>query len=242
MIDVISVYQDSARDNSNKNENGYFPYEMFNRISRRAELRLIDYLSGDVEGVRPPIHDSNQKNRDWLSPFIETYKGNVEGGKIDRPANYYGYDNMYVLGVYDKTANCETQQEDDDAGCNTQITLLPRQSFYNRCNTFITGLKPSFEKPIAKLVGKRFEFMPRDLGSIALEYIRYPKFASIVSKTDPVYNDVIADPDKSQNYEWDEFARELLVWFITDTFAIHTRDQALKQQNSITSKLVRDIK
>lgn len=242
MIDVISVYQDVARDNANQDENGYLSYEMFNRISRRAELRLLDFLSGDVENQRPPFLDMSQKSRDWLAPLITSKPNQVKDGKVNRPDDYYGWDNAYLLGTYDDKPECEEEEVTEVRGSNTVIELLSRQAFYNRCNTYIEDLKPSFVKPIAKQVGKTFEFMPRDLGSIVLEYIRVPKFGQIKVKKDTVYNDEVADESNSVPYEWDEFARELLIWFITDTFATHTREQALKQQNSLSGKLTRDSK
>jgi hypothetical protein len=100
-------------------------------------------------------------------------------------------------------------------------------------------LKPSFEKPIAKMVGKKIEFNPKDLGSVGLDYIRYPVFAEIKVIADPTYNDEVADPNTSINYEWDENVRELLVWFITDTFSNHISNQAMKQQNAQTGKTAR---
>lgn len=239
MIEVVSVYEDVARDNINTHENGDISYEMFNRLSRRAELRLIDFLSGDVEDERPPMVDLSQKNRDWLSIFIEPYKKQVSGGRIDRPKDYYMWDNGYLLGDYNTAASCDEKLETEE-GCNTQIELLSRQSFYNRCNTFIEGMKPSFAKPIAKQVGRGFEFMPKDLGSVVIEYIRLPKFGRIKTKFDSVYNEDVADDTISINYEWDEFARELLIWFITDTFSTHSREDALKKHNAANGKLVRD--
>ena len=240
MIDVISVYNDTARDNISESENGYFSYDMFNRVSRRAETRLLDYLTGDTEGLKPPMMQGNQKGRDWLSCVVKRVDLQVQEGLVDVPTDYYINDNLYLLGDYNKEAACDGQPNSE--GSNTPIELLNAQQFFTRCNTWIEELKPSFLKPIAKRVGNVFEFRPLDLGNIAIEYVSYPKFAKIVSKVDTDYDDVIADETKSTNYIWDEGMRELLVWMITDTFAIHSREQALKQQNSITGKSVMDIK
>ena len=79
------------------------------------------------------------------------------------------------------------------------------------------------------------ELLPNDLGSVVLEYIRNPVFAEIKTKMDTVYNEEVADPDTSINYEWPEAVREVLVWFIVDLFSNYTREQALKQFNA-TSK------
>lgn len=237
MIEIKTIYEDVALDNVNTAENGNLSYAMFNRISRRAELRMIDFLSGDIENQKPPMPYTSQKDKDWLSPFIKAYPKQVMDGKITRPADYYGYENMYRVGKGIST-DCKDDEVVPD-GCNTPIELLDGSKFSKRCETFIEDLQPSFKKPIAKPIGRDFELLPADLGSITLEYVRYPKFGRIVMKLDTVRNDEIIDEPNSINYEWDEYARELLVYFITDTFAIHTRETALKQQNQATGKTVR---
>lgn len=238
MIEIISIYNDVAIDNVNKDENGYLSFDKFNRLSKRAELRLLDYLTGDIENIKPPIPYLSQKNKDWLSPFIVPKPDQVLDGYINKPTDYYGFENLYRIGS--KVKECESDDEQDD--CNSPIELLDGAKFNDRCKSDIEECKPSMENPISKMVGNKFQFAPKDLGSITLEYVRYPVFGFIKSKTDTVYNKPVADVAASQNYEWGEFAREILVWFITDTFAIHTRETALKQQNSATGKLVRDIK
>lgn len=233
---IKTIYDDVALDNVNTAENGNLDFAMFNRISRRAELRMIDFLSGDIENQKPPMPYTSQKDKDWLAPFITQFPQQVTGGRITRPVDYYGYENMYRLGSGDQAACGDDIAEN---GCNTPIELLDGRKFYTRCETFIEGLNPSFKKPIAKAVGKDFEFLPADLGSIMLEYVRYPVFGKIVVAQDTVHNDQIIDEANSTNYEWEEYARELLVYFITDTYSIHTREQALKQFNQATAKTVR---
>jgi hypothetical protein len=238
MLDVLSIYQDSARDNVNKDENGDFGYELFNRISRRAELRLIDWLTGDVAGVAPPTPYLTQKNKDWVAFLIKKHNAQFVGGEIDKPSDYYQWDNFYRIGGK-VVSDCEEPEEFPEDNPDIPIEILDGQQYNVRRKTFIDELKPSYTKPVSKLVGKKFEATPKDLGSVTLEYIRYPVFGKIVTKFDPVYNDDIADPAASTDYEWDEYARELLIWFITDTFTIHNREQALKQANLQTGKTVR---
>ncbi len=236
---ISEIYNDVALDNINEAENAQLSYAMFNRLSKRAELRLLDYISGDIEGVKMPAPYTTSKVKDFLSPFIKKFRTNILGGVITKPTDYYGYENMYKLGE-NTPIECDEELEDDGVSCNTIIELLDGAKYNARCKTKIEGLQPSFEKPISKLVGSEFEFNPSDLGAITLEYIRYPEFGKIVSKMDDVYNQEIVDESKSVNYEWDEKCRELLCFFITDTFSIHTREQALKTHNQLTSKLVRD--
>lgn len=241
MISVKSVYEDVALDTVDSATNGNLDFKTFNRMSKRGELRLMDFLTGDVENIKPPTPYTTEKLKGWLSPFITPYSVQIKNGKIDKPENYYGFENFYLLGTYNVQSSCY-EEVDNQEGCNTSIELLDGNKFYQRCNTFIEGLKPSFTKPIAKEVGNTFEFLPKDLGSIVLEYIRYPKFAKIVGSIDPVYNDEVIDENLSTNYEYDENMRELLIYFITQSFGVKVREQALLQANELQGKLVRDGK
>lgn len=230
MLDVISVYNDITKDSANTSQNGDLSYEMFSRMSKRAELRLIDWLTGDVSNERMPIPYVSQKNKDWLSPFIDKYVTNVTNGRVTRPGNYYQYENFFRNGSK-VSDNCE--QGDDDDECNTPITILDGDEFNDRCLSYVEGIKPSIYKPITKLVGNQFELAPKDIGTVTLEYIRYPKFASIVSRIDEEFNDEV--PDIVVDYEWNENSREILIWFILDTYANHTRENALKQFNQVSN-------
>jgi hypothetical protein len=231
VLSIVSIYDDVVKDTANSDQNGAITYDMFTRMSKRAELRLLDWLSGDVSNERPPAPYLTQKNKDWLSPFIVKLPAQVVNGVIQRPADYYQYENFYRLGTK-VNADCE----DDDiqpTECNTPIEILDGQQFYERCNTYIEELKPSLNVPICKLLGNTFEVLPKDLGSVCLEYIRYPNYGSIIPKIDVIYNEEV--PDIVTNYEWNENSRELLIWFICDTFANHTREQALKQFNAASN-------
>lgn len=237
MLDVISIYEDAARDNVNQSENGDFGYDLFNRLSRRAELRLIDWLTGDVAGITPPTPYTTQKCKDWISFLITKHKAQFVDGAISKPEDYYQWENFYRIGNR-VTAGCDDDEEFHEE-CDVPIEILDGDKFKERCRTHIDEIKPSYAQPIAKLIGNQIEANPKDIGSVTLEYIRYPKFASIKTKEDTEFNDVIADPATSTNYEWPEFARELLVWFITDTYTIHNREIALKKTNQETGKTVR---
>lgn len=233
MIDAIELYNDVAIDNANKDQNGPFSYEKFNRISWRAQVRLMDWLTGNAkEGAEPPA-PINQKNKDFLSPFIETLQKNATDGKIDKPADFYTWQAGNKLnGTPDTDCDDEDEDEEYNVNCDTPIELLSIDQFQTRCETHIEEMKPSFKKPIAKLVKNTFIFLPSDIGPVSIEYVRYPNRAVIRTKFDAVYNDQVPDPATTDHFEWEEWARELLIWFITDTWANHTREQALKQFNA----------
>lgn len=242
MILISSIFEDVALDNVNASENGNLSYAMFNRLSRRAELRLLDFISGDINNEKGPMPYIGSKVRDFLSPLIEKYPVSVENGQITKPELYYGFENMYILGDYSNTIECDTEDVDLTASCNMPIELLSNDEFYYRCNTYIEGLQPSFTKPIAKEIGNYFEFLPKDIGSIVLEFIKYPVFGKIITKLDTQYNQEVVDELLSTNYSWDEKARELLVFWITQEFSIHTREKSLVENNLLYGKLERDAR
>lgn len=236
-LNVNDIYLD-VEDRINQPENGQLSYSRFNRYSWLAQLKFIDWLSGNLDGVTPPEPYLSQKNKDFLAPFITKFPVSVVSGKITKPSDYYAYENMYLLGNYTDESECDGEETDSATKCNTVVTLLDGTGYNKRCETFIEGLQPSFLKPIAKLVGNEFEFNPSDIGSITLEYIRYPRKAVLNTKEDTVFKDLVYDPETSVDFEWPEFARNTLVWFIADYFYNFTREQAGKQFNAATGKQV----
>lgn len=226
-MNVVEIFNDVC-DTIGTDQNGDLSYGKFNRFSRRAELRIIDWLTGnDTIIPAPPF----QKNKDWLSTFIKQLPAQVLAGKITKPADYYTYDNSYRLGNK-LEADCDDEETTSSNGCNTPMEIMDGQQFYVRCNTYIDEKKPSFKKPIAKIVGNFFEVLPTDLGSAVIEYVRVPIFAEIKTTFDSVFNEDVPNETTSIPYEWPESCRELLVWFIVNSFSDYTREQALKQFNA----------
>lgn len=238
MIPVNEIFQD-CEDKISPAENGYFSFGRFNRFSWLGQLRLVDWISGSMSGQQPPEPYLTQKNKDWLSDFIVKISGNVTNGEFPKPDSYYQWDNAYKIG--NKSGGDCDEDEPKATGCNTPIELLDGQQFHGRCNTYIEELKPE-SKPICKMLGKKFIFLPEDLGPISIEYIRYPLRAVLNTVLDPVYNEEVYDPATSVDFEWPEFARELLVWFIVNSFADSVRERALKETNIVTGKTVRDAR
>lgn len=234
-MNVVEIYNAIA-DKIKPEQNGTLAISSFNIKSKTAELRLLDYLSGDVSGITPPEPYTTQKVRDWLSYFLFTQNGIVEGGGFEKPADYYMFENMAIIGSYkDDDCGDEVLRE----GCDTPIELLDGAAYDERCKTKIKSLKPSIKKPISKIVGQNFQFNPKDLGSIKLTYKRYPVFAVVKVMVDPIYNDEVPDPATSINYEWPDFARGLLIWFICQQYPTSTREAALAQQLNNEGKTVR---
>lgn len=235
-MDVIEVYQDCS-DLINVEENGQFDYSMFNRFSWMGQLTFLDWLSGDVSGVAPPEPYRTQKLRDYLSNFVTKYPVNIVNGFFTRPADYYLYQDLYGL-----SGDVECDDDTPMVVNKVPITLLSNSKFYTRVSTYIQSLKPTQINPISKQVGKTFEFNPYDVGSVTLEYIRLPQRAFIATVKDAVFNQPIPDIPNCIDFEWDEFARKPLVWYIVDSFANRNREQALKTFNNSTGKTARDAK
>jgi hypothetical protein len=239
VIKISSIYEDVAKDSANEYENGRLSIDRFNRFSRRAELSLIDWLTGGAAPDNLPTAYLTQKDKNWLSPFILSTKGQVLDGRYERPKDYYQKDALYRLGPpADDNTDCNDDKPPSD--CNTPIEILDGKEFDYRCTTWIDELKPTFNLPIAKWIGDELQFSPRDIGAIGLDYIRYPVFGVIVPTVDPVYNQEIPDENASTNYEWPEAVRNIFVFMITDMFANNTREQALKEMNVETGKTERE--
>ncbi len=238
MISIKELYEDVAKDSANEYENGSLLFDRFNRFSKRAELLLMDWLTGGAAPDNLPTPYLTQKNKDWLSPFIKQAKGQVVGGEWTRPADYYQKDNFYRLGppVEDDT---DCNEDKEPSACNTTIHVYDGKEFNYRCNTNIDELKPSYNKPIAKQIGKTFQVAPLDIGSVGLDYIRYPLFAYIVGSVDQTFNEPIVGPT-SRDYEWDEAVRSILIFLITDMFANNTANGSLKGNNVESGKTERE--
>lgn len=237
MIDAISLYEDITKDSVNTDQNGSLSIARFNRLSRRAELLLLDWLTGDVAGQTPPAPWLTQKNKDWLSPILVRTSMQVVNGLISKPSDYYLYDNLFrITGQTnddcDEDADFQAQQNP-----RPNVTVLDGDSFNERTDTWIEELKPSFQKPIGQVVGNNIEVFPSDLGSVTLQYIRYPVFAVLTPGKDPLYNTEIATA--AVNYEWPEAVRSVLIYAITDMASNNTREQALKQFNAASGKTMK---
>lgn len=232
-MDSPSLYEDAARDVSSKEENGYLSYEMYNRMVKIASNRLLNYITGDSANQALPISYSTQKAKDFIAFLITKFPSSIVDGIIERPADYYTYDNLYILslsqsGCEDDNTDCDTDSPTAEV-IETPVEMMDGQQFNVRRQTYIKGLKPSPTKPICKMVGNTIEFLPKELGSCKLEYIRYPEPGVIRTMVDPIYNDIVADPATSTDCEWGEWARGILVYLIAQEFSIHVRENALFQ-------------
>ncbi len=231
-MDIIEVYND-VLDRTAAEQNGTIGISKFNRYSKLAELRMLDYLSGDLSGVTPPEPYTTEKLRDFLSTMLKSESVQVQNGSFTKPDDYYKFDSSAIIGSY-KDDLCG--EEVFISGDDTPIEILDGSQFNMRSQTYIKSLRPSAKKPIGRMVGDTIQTLPKDLGSVKLYYIRYPVFGDIKVKIDPIYNDEIPDPDNSTDYQWKESCRNLLVYFICQQYPVSTREKAFVEQNELINK------
>lgn len=242
MIPVRTVFDGVTKDDVNSVENGNMGGDRFNRLSKRAELKVLDYLTGDVEGIIPPVMFSTGKLNDWLSQFIELKTVNVVNGYAKKPEGFYKIVSLSAItgDTQEDENECDNNINEHIDICRNPIDLLTEDEFNFRCVTSIKGLKPTFLNPIAKRTDTGFAFAPKDIGFVEISCVRYPKFAEIKFKEDPLYKTMEIDEEESTNYEYGEWATEMLIYFITQLWAKHTREDALAQHNNLVGKSVRD--
>lgn len=236
MFTIIELYN-AVNDKVRPDENGSISLTSFNIKNKAAGLNLLDYITGDVEGVKPPEPYLTQKNRDWLAWLIKKYPAQVSNGVMQRPADFYRFESLKVIGSYLDENDCGEVAIVHNA--DTPIDLLDSQAFDQRQITHIKSLRPSANKPIAKMTEDGFEFAPKDLGSVKLEYVHMPVFGEIKVKHDPVYNEDVPDDANSINPSWPDFAFNLLVWFISRAYGVGNRERSLQEQLQVEGKSVR---
>lgn len=234
MISAVQLWEDFVIDDANKDMSGDVSIARFNRYLWRAQLKLMDWLSGnfDNKNYPPPEQVSTKKTRDWLAPFLVKLPKQVSNGEIERPTNYYLFKDLYRLkGV---SPECiDEYNEDDIKVVKVPVELLDSGKFNNRCDTKIRRLDP-LVKPIAKLSGAGFEFAPDDLGSVLLEYYRYPVKAEVVAVYSAQYNNEEPNEAASTPVEFNEGCRPYLIYFLNMEFSKNVREVGFQQQNEMS--------
>jgi hypothetical protein len=232
-MEINGVFLD-VLDRVSPEMNGSLTIQKFNRYSKLAELKLLNWLSGTLSGEQGyPEPYTTQKSSDYLSPFVSTDKKQVENGIAQKPDGYYLWQKAAIIGDR-KDELCG--EPVIITGVDTPIERLDSAPFDSRSQTHIESLKPSIRKPICKIVGDSILTLPKDLGSILIEFVRYPVYGELKTMIDTVYNNEVVDLENSVNYEWNEYAREPLIFFITQFYGAGTRESNLQQQNSLVGK------
>lgn len=205
---IVDTYNDVLAQ-INRPQNGDMSIDLFNSFSRLAELAVIDWLTGQdlsAADAKLPAPWLTQKNMDWLSPFIVPVKKHVNGS-LEKPSDYYRYESMQA-----HVSSCDGLEIKD-------IDLLTPAKFARRIN----NVTPGKSELIARMVGNKFEFNPKEL-DVELVYIRYPKFGVLGKKTDTVYKRIVPDPTSSTDYEWPEAVITLFIHNIVQRFNARQRE------------------
>lgn len=229
MINVIDFYNDVVLGDLSKDLNGSVDTDLFNRSLWRAQLRTLGWLTGNLDDANPPQSTSTEKARSWVSPFIKKKSIQVYDGQFERPADYYLFNNLYRL--QGNPVFIAGEEQDELEVVQHPIEILSDSKFTTRCSTHIKRLKPEL-KPIAKEIGGVFETAPKDIGSVLLEYYRYPVKAMVVMKIDEERNDEIPDTVNSVDLEWNEGVRQTLIYFMNEQISLHIREMGFQQQNT----------
>lgn len=184
----------------NKNQNGYFAPEDFDRTINQAQVDYITYLLGVFQQYTPgrPIAKvelgNNQTVRQRLTPVIYEYNLTVDGnGSSPYPGDYLQTDAMWTM-----------------AGFN-RIRFVQQDSLFSYYNSTIDPIQTN---PIYLLQDAGLKFYPSDLGSAKLSYIRTPPaihWGYTLDVNDrPVYDPTTsADPIWNDTSIWEIVARAL---------------------------------
>lgn len=173
----------------NKNQSGSPSPDEFNRIINMASLSHVNYLCGQFQQYLPQraqprvSYSENRTVRQRLTPFIYGRVLSVDNtGLSPYPFDYLQMDAMW--GIYGYTRIRYTQQNQIDSFANSEID-------------------PVADNPIYWIEDQGFRFLPSDLGSAKLSYVRQPNtivWASIYGANQrPIY-----DTGNSIDPEWDD--------------------------------------
>jgi hypothetical protein len=250
MIDAYAVYLDCL-DKVNKEENGYFKVDLFNRLAWNASRHVFNDYQARLQNPNT-AKDEKQKLLDRLFPFIEHREIAVTNGYTEQPDDYAYFSN--AKGYYDNGDTiielnalyaqlCEAendpsinkqliQEKIDQVSNNPKfvgIQLLDNEQVARRLNSYVPGKRPSYKKPIMEREGGRFHLYPEGSASMSLWYYRRPVPANLVMKDVPATGELQYDPDNSTGFEWtEEGINDVIAKIILD-FAIWVRERDLYQ-------------
>lgn len=191
VLSVDTMYS-IEKDILNKNQNGPFTPDMFNRLNNQAQFDYMDYLLGRMQGYQPgrPIPSvawgMTARVRESLTPFIlapSTLAVNGTTGAVTLPSNYEMWDAMYW-------------------GANmARVKFIQQGRLYSHLNSTIN---PIARNPVFLSIKDQLTVYPNNIGNIQLSYVRTP--AQIVwaytldANQRPVFNSAA-----STNPEWQRF-------------------------------------
>lgn len=252
MIDVYAVYLDCL-DKTNKEENGYFKADLFNRLAWNASRHVFNDYQARLQNPATAAIEK-QKIQDRLFPFYERRNVAITNGYTIKVEDYAYFSN--AKGYYDNgdaiielnalySQLCEAE---DDPSINKQVIqekidlitnnpkfvgvqLLDNEQVARRINSYVPGKRPSYKKPIMEREGGRFHVYPEGSGSLFLWYYRRPVQAKLVMKEVPATSELRYDPDNSIDFDWPEEGINDVIAKIVQDFAVWVRERDLYQMS-----------
>lgn len=207
------------QDILNKNQNGYFDPEQFDRINNQAQFDYLDAVLGDVRKYvtgRPipaAAWGMTARVRESLTPFITTPVSIAVGagtGIALNPSDYEMWDAMFW------------------GPTRKRVKFIQQGRLASHVNSTIN---PVATNPVFLSVDTGFLVYPFDIGNVELSYIRTPGPIHWGYTEDPD-GIPIYDPGTSTNPEWQRFDCMQIIARAMDIMAAELQAANVKQYAS----------
>jgi hypothetical protein len=188
VLSVDEMYS-IEKDILNKNQNGNFPPDRFNRLNNQGQFDYMEFLLGDLRKyslgrpIPPTAWGMTARIRESLTPFIlppTTIAVNSTTGEATLPGDYEMWDAMNWGANMDR------------------VKFIQQGRLYSHLNSKINPIE---RNPVFLSVKDNLTVYPKSIGSVSLSYIRTPATINWGFTLDlngrPVY-----DSATSTNPEW----------------------------------------
>lgn len=254
MQDAYQLYQ-ATLDKINKDENGYFKANHFNRLAAVASRDTFNRYQTIIQSPEA-ARQIKQETKDRLLPFTKSAMVSMEAGIFSVPEDYAYFNScrminddgggMVLLNHYnsllceaenDPTINvAEVQAKIDDIVKNpdyVSIDLLDAEQVAKRLKSFIPGKRPSASKPIMERIEGGMQVYPGLSASIFLQYYRRPVPGKLVMMVDEDTQDLVYDIDNSIGFEWTDESLNDIILKIAKDWSIYVREKDLFQMTEV---------
>jgi len=173
----------------NKNQNGNFPPDVFNRFNNQAQYDYMSSLLGDIRKyslgrpIPPSAWGMTARIRESLTPFIYapvTIPVNATTGNALLPSDYEMWDAAYWGSNMDR------------------VKFIQQGRLYSHLNSRIN---PIARNPVFMSIYNNLTVYPKNIGTINLSYIRTPAEIVWAYKLD-INGRAVYDPINSVDPEW----------------------------------------
>lgn len=233
MINVETVYQ-SVRDLSTKGKGGYSDTDEFNKTSRRAELMLWKYYCS--------MYEMHHQVAAAMHPFLAEQLQQIgAGGRFDVPADCEYLLEVKYATIVNGTGGCGSEP----SATYTGVRYLKKDEEQWTVSNAVR--RPSLTRGrmyYAYAPGGKMQFYPDTAtGSVALQYFRYPVFASREFSINVTTDEQEYDSVNSINYEWPESEENNLIDLMLMFTGIIIRDTGLitwaSQHQAVSQNIIK---